>query len=189
MKKIFKFVILLICFCLGLSLAFARSQGKTEASSEPVEAVETEESRRAGSLSAGDKSTKYWVEQDLLGEDGVGGGQAVSNKFSLVESQAITADKNQVETGENVVFSTAIKNEGSKMKHLTHLCFNHSGGVTFGCLEGPQGPNLDSGQEFPIGGATIFTQPGTYQVWLTWSQDATNFYRPLNSSSIKIVVE
>jgi hypothetical protein len=180
--KLLKVFIPLVFFLIGLLLSFRLQAGKQEKQEESAEVIESEEQNQG----------TPWLERELTEEKSAGEGQPLtqpSGKFIIVENQSMTSDKVRVETGENVVFSTTIKNEGTKTKHLTHLCFNHSGGVTFGCLNGPQGPTLDPGEEFPLGGATVFTQSGTYSVWLTWSQDETNFYRPLNGSAVKVVVE
>ena len=109
-----------------------------------------------------------------------------SGKFTILESKKITADKTKVETGELVNFFTTLKNQGTKKKFLTHICFNHSGGVTFGCL---LNVDLDPGEEFPIHNSMMFPSPGRYSVGVTWSQDGTNFYSPLQAGSVSVIVE
>jgi len=120
-------------------------------------------------------------------------------KLCIEETGKIHSDKIEVETGEEVQFWATIKNSGVKMKHLTHVCFNHSGGVTpvpdgrngvvtFSCLNGPQGPNIDPGREFAIHGTTKFLSPGSYSVWLSWGQDENNFYKTNNGGTAKIRV-
>jgi len=108
-----------------------------------------------------------------------------SSKFTILEVQKITADKTSAQTGENVNFTVTIKNTGSTKKLLTHICFNHSGGVTFGCI---REMNLEAGDKFNVNNTMQFTAPGTYSVWITWSQDHTNFYRPQNSGSAVVHV-
>jgi len=114
---------------------------------------------------------------------------AVSSKFTIKEIQPISADRHQAQTGQLINFQTRLKNIGPEKKHLTHVCFNHSGGVTFGCLNGPQGPNLSPGEELSIHNSMIFTQPGNYSVWLTWSQDGVNFYRALEAGRVEVRIE
>lgn len=101
-------------------------------------------------------------------------------KFSIAETQKMSADRHEAETGETVNYTVTIKNTGTKKKFLTHICFNHSGGVTFGCA---LNVNIEAGDQFNINNSMMYKTPGTYSVWLTWSQDGTNFYRPQNSGS------
>lgn len=108
-----------------------------------------------------------------------------SRKYTITETGRMTADKLSAQTGENVNFTVTIKNEGQEKKFLTHICFNHSGGVTFGCV---LNKNLESGESFNINNTMQFTSPGTYAVWLTWSQDHTNFYRPQRSGIASVRV-
>jgi len=108
-----------------------------------------------------------------------------AGKFIIKEVSKITAGKTAAETGEEVYFSTAVKNVGSKKKFLTHICFQYNGG-NFGCI---LNTNLDPGQEFAFGNSMTFTKPGNYSVWITWSQDGTNFYRPLSGSSAIVKIQ
>ncbi len=183
MKKVIKVLIVIGFFILGLALAYWSSQSKAVESETAVKetAAETEDQ----------DSFVAWKEEELESEaNGLSvGGSGVSTKFTIVESKPMTASRTYAQTGQEIIFSTAIKNEGPEMKNLTHLCFNHSGGVSFGCLNGPAAPTLDPGKEMGISNGMIFTHPGTYYVWLTWSQDKTNFYRPLRSTSVKVMIE
>lgn len=183
----FKTFILAIFFCLGLLISFfyqerkTKSENNKENTSSLVEATEDKnEAERS--------NKKVWEEQELELSDSAGGQTSISpaGKFTIVEAQKISADKTSVETGEDVQFWLTIKNKGTKVKTLTHLCFNHSGGTTFGCL---LDHTLASGQEFSLSASTRFYSPGTYSVWFTWSQDKTNFYKPVDGSSVQIMVE
>ena len=109
-----------------------------------------------------------------------------SGKFTVVESAKISTDKSSVQTGQQVNFSVTLQNQSSEKKFLTHICFNHSKGVTFGCL---RNMNLEAGKEFNLNNSMIFTNPGSYSVWITWSQDHTNFYRPVNSGTVSVNVD
>ena len=106
------------------------------------------------------------------------------DKFIIKETQKITAGQNRVETGEEVNFSVTLKNIGNKKKFLTHICFQYSGG-NFGCV---LNTNLFPEQEQNFNNSMMFPNPGTYSVWVVWSQDKTNFYRPLNGGSASITV-
>ena len=88
-----------------------------------------------------------------------------AGKFIIKQTSKITAGKTTAETGEEVYFSTAIKNVGSKKKFLTHICFQYNGG-NFGCI---LNKNLDPGQKFAFGNPMTFTKPGNYSIWITWS--------------------
>jgi len=108
-----------------------------------------------------------------------------STKFTIVESKKISADKATAETGETVSYNVTLKNTGSKKKYLSHICFNHSGGVTFGCL---LSKNLEAGEEFNVNNYMRYTTAGTYSVWVTWSQDGTNFYRPQGAGTATVTI-
>ncbi len=105
-----------------------------------------------------------------------------SSKYIIKQTQKITASRSSAETGEEVYFSTSLKNIGDKKKFLTHICFQYNGG-NFGCI---LNTNLDPDQEFSFGSNMIFNNPGTYNVWITLSQDHTNFFQPLNGSMTTI---
>jgi hypothetical protein len=182
MKKVFKVLFLVLFFFFGLGLALASSQKKDQSQSggENINQQSKEEEI---------KWPVFASQETEIDEYFSGANQLSSGKFTIVQTQAMSTDKTWAQTGETVSFSTKIKNQGTGMKHLTHLCFNQSAGVTFGCLCGPQGPNLDPGQEMEISDTTVFTLPGTYDVWLTWSQDSTNFYQPQGGQSVKVVIE
>ncbi len=106
-----------------------------------------------------------------------------SSKYTIEEVGHITADKTSAETGETVNFTVTIKNTGHQKKFLTHVCFNYTGGSGFGCL---LNKNLEAGESFNLNNSMMFKNPGSYSVWITWSQDGTNFYRPINSTSVPI---
>lgn len=110
---------------------------------------------------------------------------APSTKLTIYESKKITADKTTAETGETVNYNVTLKNTGDKKKFLTHICFNHSGGITFGCL---LNMNLEPDKEFNINNSMMYKTPGGYSVWITWSQDGTNFYKPQGGGSARVTV-
>jgi len=108
-----------------------------------------------------------------------------TGKFIIKEISKITPAKTAAETGEDIYFSTAIKNVGSKKKFLTHICFQYNGG-NFGCV---LNKNLFPEEEFAFGNSMTFTKPGNYSVWITFSQDGTNFYRPLSASAVTVNIQ
>lgn len=111
---------------------------------------------------------------------------APSGKFTIVESKKITADSTAAETGETVNYTVTLKNTGSKKKFLTHICFNHSGGETFGCL---LNHNLFPDKEINLNNSMMYKTAGTYSVWVTWSQDGTNFYRPVGAGKAVVRIQ
>lgn len=182
MKKIFKVIFLVLFFFFGLGLSLVSSQKKSQTQNQ---------AKNNGQLVEDEVISwpRYTIQEETTEAVSSMGNAVATNKFTIVQTQSMVVDKTKAQTGEQVHFTTKIKNQGSVMKHLTNVCFNHSGGVTFGCLNGPQGPNLDPGQEMEISNTAVFTLPGTYYVWLTWSQDATNFYQPQGSTSVQVVIE
>lgn len=181
-SKLIKLVVLVVFFGLGLSLAFFKQKKANDTQAE-VLVEENEESGFRPSRSEWEEK-----EEDLVSGSGSfsAGSGTEENKFTILETKTMTSNVSQAQTGEEVEFSTAIKNNGSKKKHLTHICFNYSGGVTFGCLNKR---DLDPGEEIDISNTMMFTAPGTYYVWLTWSQDETNFYRPKDSSTVAVYIK
>ncbi len=110
----------------------------------------------------------------------------LSTKLTIAEVKKISADRTSAQTGEVVNYNATLKNIGNKKKFLTHICFNHSGGVTFGCL---LNKNLEPNEEFNINNSMMYPKPGTYSAWITWSQDGVNFYRPQSGGSVTVTVE
>ncbi|MCJ7740602.1 hypothetical protein MUP32_04790 [Candidatus Microgenomates bacterium] len=108
-----------------------------------------------------------------------------SSKYTIEEIGHITTDKTSAETGETVNFTVTIKNAGTRKKFLTHVCFNYTGGSGFGCL---LNKNLEAGESFNLNNSMMFGNPGSYSVWITWSQDGINFYRPNSSGTAAVSV-
>lgn len=109
-----------------------------------------------------------------------------TGKYIITATTPLVADRLTAETGEQVNFNLTLKNEGTKKKFLTHICFNHSGGETFGCL---LNKNLFPAESFNLNNGMIFTSPGRYTVSVALSQDGVNFFPPLNSNPVTIAVE
>ncbi len=109
---------------------------------------------------------------------------SASPKYTIFEIEKISADKSFAQTGETVNFTATLKNTGSVKKFLTHICFNYSGG-NFGCV---RNINLGPGEVFNINNSMMFPDPGKFSVWITWSQDHTNFYRPSGGGTASVQV-
>lgn len=179
-----KLVVYILFFAFGIGLAFVVNRAKQAKADEDKNSNKVVSEIKAVDTSINRGSE--WVETEAIAADnGNVGNEAIlaGGKFSIIQTKAMVSSTTKAETGETVVFSTAIKNGGSKKKHLTHICFNHSGGATFGCINKR---DLDPGEEIEVQGPMMFTQPGNYSVWLTWSQDNTNFYKPNSASSAEV---
>jgi len=103
----------------------------------------------------------------------------------IVEIQHITADKSAVQVGEDIGFTVTIKNQSAGKKNIKQLCFNSTDG-NFGCT---MDFNLYPGQSFNFNNSGRFTSGGTKTIWVTWTQDGQNFYRPLNSGTVNITIQ
>jgi hypothetical protein len=179
-------IIYLLFIFAGFFFVYALSGFQIHVQGQEIEVAETEDDSEseAGKV----LYSKTFHQYAQFEEDVFNYSLGSSKKLVIEESVKIYSDRSEAETGEEVQFWATLKNNGLKMKHLTHVCFNHSGGVTFSCLEGPQGPNIDPGREFPIHGTTKFLHPGKYSVWLTWSQDETNFYNLNKGGTVSVTV-
>ena len=107
-----------------------------------------------------------------------------AKKYTVEEAEKIRADKTEAQTGETVNFSVTVKNTGVEKKFLTHLCFNYTGG-NFGCV---RNVNIAAGDLLNVNNSMMFKDPGVQTVWVTWSQDGQNFYRPANSGTVNVSV-
>ena len=101
-----------------------------------------------------------------------------------VAQVALTTDKVDAQVGEDVTFTVTLKNVSSQKKNMEAVCFQSSDG-NFGCLDDF---NLQPGESFTFSNSGRWVSGGTKSIWITWSQDNVNFYRPLNASRISISV-
>ena len=129
MKKIFTVLIYFLFILAGFFFAYALSGFQIHA-----------QEQEAGTDTVGGGSelepgkvlySKTYNEYSHFEEELVSYGSNSSKKLTIEESAKIYSDKTEVETGEEVQFWATLKNNNLKMKHLTHVCFNHSGGVNF----------------------------------------------------------
>jgi hypothetical protein len=98
---------------------------------------------------------------------------SINDKYTMQQIGEIIKDREKVQTGQQVNFQVTIKNIGNYKKFITHLCLNFSPGTSFGCL---RNVNFSDGEMFTFDSSMIFPNPGTYKIFLTWSQDHQNFY-------------
>lgn len=127
---------------------------------------------------------KEWVEATPANQTYNFSSKLTSKKYTIEEVGKISADKSEAQTGETVNFSVTLKNSGSEKKFLTHICFNYNGG-NFGCV---RNINIYPGDSFNVNNSMMFPSPGIQSVWVTWSQDGNNFYRPTNSGTTRVSV-
>jgi len=88
------------------------------------------------------------------------------------------------QVGQDLNFTVIIKNESPLPKFISSICFQSTDG-NFGCSPGV---NLSVGQIYSINNSGRFTSGGTKNIWITWTQDDTNYYLPLNSKSANVFI-
>jgi len=179
--KINKIIIPIIFLVLGIGLSYLNQRKNNQ-----VKLISNEITQDQSQNTSFNIPSSSWKESESTLSAGINTSDFTNDKFTIYENQNITANKTKVQTGEEVKFSVSLINKGTTKKFFTHICFNHSQGVTFGCV---LGVNLDPGEIWPITGNTIFTTPGTYAVWVSWSQDKTNFYRPQKPTTTWVTVQ
>lgn len=108
-----------------------------------------------------------------------------SPNTNIIEIGQINSNKEYAEKDEEVNFTATIKNQGTKKKILPFICFNSSQNIMFNCVNGKI---LFPDEEVNINGSTTFKEKGEYSIWVTLSDDGTNFYRPLNTGTVRISV-
>jgi len=103
----------------------------------------------------------------------------------IVETQGISADITVAQVGDDIQFTVTIKNQAPYKKLIKQLCFNSTDG-NFGCT---MDFNLYPDQSFTFNNSGRFTSGGYKTIWITWTQDGQNFYRPLNSSTSRVFIQ
>jgi hypothetical protein len=96
----------------------------------------------------------------------------------------ISSNMSSAQVGQDVNFTVTIQNNSRYKKFVSAICFQSNEG-NFGCS---QGVNLSVGQIYNINNSGRFTSGGTKNIWITWTQDDTNYYLPLNSKSANIFI-
>lgn len=103
---------------------------------------------------------------------------------AIIEVTPLTATRSIVQVDDSVTFSVTLQNRASYSKELKTVCFESTDG-NFGCQ---WGINLAPGQTFTINNVGTWTQGGTKNVWVTWSQDGMNYYQPRAAQTATIQV-
>lgn len=105
-------------------------------------------------------------------------------RTDLVQVGQIIVSQPQVYTGDDINFTVTLENVAPYKKFVRQVCFNSNDG-NFGCTPGF---NLNPGQVFQLSNSGRFTSSGVKSIGVTWTQDGTNFYSPVNASSAIITV-
>lgn len=105
-------------------------------------------------------------------------------RSDILQVGQIQVSQSEAYTGDDITFTIIIQNQAPYKKFVRQLCFQSSEG-NFGCSPGF---NLDPGQVFSISNNGRFASSGTKSVWITWTQDSTNFYSPVNSHPVTIQI-
>jgi hypothetical protein len=103
----------------------------------------------------------------------------------IIEIQQITASKPVAQVGDDIGFTVTIKNQAATKKLIKQLCFNSSDG-NFGCT---MDFNLYPGQSFNFNNSGRFTSGGIKTIWITWTQDGQNFYRPVGGGTAQVTIQ
>lgn len=96
----------------------------------------------------------------------------------------ITVSQQQAYTGDDITFTVTIKNQAGYKKFMRQLCFQSNEG-NFGCSPGF---NLDPGEVLSISNNGRFTSQGTKTIWVSWTQDGTNYYTPVGSRVVTVQI-
>ena len=103
----------------------------------------------------------------------------------IVEVGHISASQPVAQVGDDIGFSVTIKNQAPYKKLVKQLCFNSTDG-NFGCT---MDFNLYPDQSFNFNNSGRFTTGGVKTVWITWTQDGQNFYRPVGGATTTVTIQ
>jgi hypothetical protein len=103
----------------------------------------------------------------------------------IIETQHITASQPIAQVGDDIGFTVTIKNQAPYKKLVKQLCFNSTDG-NFGCT---MDFNLYPDQSFNFNNSGRFTSGGVKTIWVTWTQDGQNFYRPVNAGTVRVTIQ
>lgn len=102
----------------------------------------------------------------------------------ISQSAPLTASRGSAQVDDFITFTAGIKNIAPYQKNIQSLCFESSDG-NFGCV---WGIILQPGQSYGLQNVGSWTSGGQKKVWITWSQDGQNYYRPTGSSSVTVTI-
>lgn len=100
----------------------------------------------------------------------------------IVASSPLTASRTSAQVDDFISFSTQLKNVAPYRKTLQSVCFESSDG-NFGCV---WYVHLDPGQTFDFNNVGSWVTGGDKNVWVTWSQDGFNYYRPKGGNMVTV---
>lgn len=106
-------------------------------------------------------------------------------RHDILEVGHISASQPVAQVGDDIGFTVTIKNQAATKKHIVQLCFNSSDG-NFGCT---LDFNLYPGESFNFNNSGRFTSGGVKTVWVTWTQDGQNFYRPVDGRTAQVTIQ
>lgn len=106
-------------------------------------------------------------------------------KNDIIEITHLSVSKPIAQVGDDINFSVTIQNQAPYAKLIKKICFNSTDG-NFGCT---QEFNFASMQIQNFNNSTRFTTGGVKTIWITWSQDGINFYRPVNSGTTSVTIQ
>lgn len=102
----------------------------------------------------------------------------------IAASQPLAASRTSAQVDDFITFTAGIKNVAPYHKSIVNLCFNSTDG-NFGCVWGIE---LDPGQTYSFQNVGRWTTGGTKNVWITWTQDSQNYYRPVGSNMVSVTI-
>ena len=103
----------------------------------------------------------------------------------IVEVGHISASQPVAQVGDDIGFTVTVKNQAATKKLIKQLCFNSSDG-NFGCT---MDFNLYPDQSFNFNNSGRFTTAGVKTIWITWTQDGQNFYRPVGGATTTVTIQ
>lgn len=103
----------------------------------------------------------------------------------IVEVGHISASQPVAQVGDDIGFTVTIKNQAASKKLIKQLCFNSTDG-NFGCT---MDFNLYPDQSFNFNNSGRFTSGGVKSIWITWTQDGQNFYRPVDGRTANVTIQ
>jgi hypothetical protein len=186
MKIIKKIIILFIIFFVGISIGYLIATVISKAKSEIPTTVTPKTSTKSSAsqisiISPTQLNNKVQLENNTTN---IFNSYSKTSKFTITESKKLSSDRATAQTGERLSFYAGITNTGQNKKFLTHICFESSNGP-FGCI---RNHNLGPNESLSFSNSATFNKVGNYIIWISWSQDGVNFYKPNNASSIKVEI-
>ncbi len=102
----------------------------------------------------------------------------------ISESSPLTVNRSTIQVDDWATFSVTVKNVATYNKMIQALCFESTAG-NFGC---DWGINLAPGQTYTANNVGSWNTTGIENIWVTWTQDGTNWYQPLGANKVSVNV-